>query len=48
MQLNSDGQLETLKPVDWLALREGLRAVLRSSASVDTPYIRILRRWVPE
>ena len=30
------------------ALRERLRAVLRSSAGVDTPYIRILRRWVPE
>ncbi len=48
MRLNSDGRLETLKPVEWLALRERLRAVLRSSAGVDTPYIRILRRWVPE
>ena len=29
MRLNSDGELETLKPDDWLALRERMRAVRR-------------------
>ena len=48
MRLNSDGELETLKTDDWLALRERLRAVRRASAGQDTPYLRILRRYVPE
>ena len=48
MRLNSDGELETLKPDDWLALREWMRAVRRASAGQDTPYLRILRRFVPE
>ncbi len=48
MRLNADGELETLKPDDWLALRERMRAVRRASAGQDTPYLRILRRWVPE
>ena len=46
MRLNPDGELETLKPADWLALRERLRGVLRASASADTPYLRILRKYV--
>ena len=48
MRLNPDGELETLKAVDWLALRERLRAVLRASANTDTPYLRILRKYVHE
>jgi len=40
--------LETLKPADWLALRERLRAVRRASTSADTPYLRILRKYVRE
>jgi hypothetical protein len=48
MRLNSDGELETLKPEDWLALRERLRAVRKAGAAEDTPYLRILRRYVPE
>ena len=44
----SDGELETLKPDDWLALRERMRAVRRAGAGQDTPYLRILRRFVPE
>jgi WD40 repeat protein/tRNA A-37 threonylcarbamoyl transferase component Bud32 len=48
MRLNSDGELETLKPADWLALRERMRAVSRASKGQDTPYLRILRRYVPE
>jgi dipeptidyl aminopeptidase/acylaminoacyl peptidase len=47
MRLNSDGEFETLKPDDWLALRERMRAVRRGSAALDTPYLRILRRHVP-
>ena len=43
-----DGQPETLKTDDWLALRERMRAVRRASAGQDTPYLRILRRFVPE
>ena len=48
MRLNSDGELETLKPGDWLALRERMRAVRRAGARQDTPYLRILRPFVPE
>ena len=48
MRLNSDGQMETLKPDDWRALRARLRAVRRASAGQDTPYLRILRRFVSE
>jgi WD40 repeat protein len=46
MRLNSDGELETLKPADWLALRERLRGVLRANANAETPYLRILRKYV--
>jgi hypothetical protein len=38
----------TFKPADWLALRERLRGVLRASPSADTPYLRILRKYVHE
>ncbi len=48
MRLNTDGELETLKTADWLALRERLRTVLRASASADTPYLRILRKYLRE
>jgi WD40 repeat protein len=44
MRMNPDGELETVKPDDWLALREKMRA----GAGQDTPYLRILRRFVPE
>ena len=33
-----------LKAADWLALREKLRA----SANADTPYLRILRKYLRE
>ena len=48
MRLDSDGELETLKPDDWLALQERMRAVRRASAGQDTPYLRMLGRYVPE
>ena len=48
MRLNSDGEMETLKPADWLALRERLRGVLRASVGDGTPYLRILRKYVRE
>ena len=48
MRLNSDGELETLQPDDWLALPERMRAVRRAGAGQDTPYLRILRRFVPD
>ena len=48
MRFNADGELETLTPDDWLALREQMHAVRRTSAGQDTPYLRILRRFVPE
>ena len=48
MRLNSDGELETIKTADWLALRERLRGVLRAGASADTPYLRVLRKHVRE
>jgi len=46
MRLNSDGELERLKPADWLALQERLRGVQRVSARTDTPYLRLLRKYV--
>ena len=48
VRLNRDGELETLKAADWLALRERLRGVLRLSAGQDTPYLRVLRSYVHE
>jgi hypothetical protein len=48
MRVNSDGELEPLKPSDWFALRERLRSVRRASVGQDTPYLSILRRYVPE
>ena len=48
MHLNSDGEPETLKPDDWLALRDRMRAVRHASAGQDTPYLRLLLRYVPE
>jgi len=48
MRLNPDGELETLKLADWLALRERLRVVRRASASANTPYLLILRKYVRE
>jgi tetratricopeptide (TPR) repeat protein len=48
MRLNSNGELETLSPADWLALRARLRIALRASATLGTPYTRILQQYVPE
>ena len=48
MRLNADGELETLKTSDWLALRERLRGVLRASTGQDTSYLSILRKHVRE
>jgi WD40 repeat protein len=48
MRLNSDDESEPLKAADWLALRERMRAVVRESTGQDTPYLRILRRYVSE
>ena len=47
MRLNRDGELETIK-FDWLPLCERMRAVRRATAAQDTPYHRILRRFVSE
>ena len=48
MRLNPEGEVETLKPDDWLALRERMLAVRRAGTGQDTPCLRILRRFVPE
>ena len=40
MRLNPDGEPETLKSDDWLALRERMRAVRRAGVGLDTPYLR--------
>ena len=48
MRLNPDGELETLTLVNLHTLRERMRAVRRAGAGQDTPYLRILRRFVPE
>ena len=39
---------ETHNLDDWPALRERMRAVRRAGVGQDTPYLRILRRFVPE
>ena len=46
--MNPDGALETLQAADWLALRERLRAVRRASANTDTPYLRLIRKYLRE
>lgn len=48
MRLNSEGEMEPLLQDDWLALRERMREVKRASKGQDTPYLRILRRYVAE
>ena len=48
MRIKGDGEIETLKPGDWLALQQQLRAVRHADANKDTPYLRILRRFVAE
>jgi hypothetical protein len=47
-RLNDDGEMVTLPPAEWLALREKLRGVLRAEAGQTTAYLEILRRFVPE
>jgi WD40 repeat protein len=47
-QLNSDGELEPIPPIDSLALRARLRQIVRETAAQDTPYLRILRHFVHE
>jgi hypothetical protein len=48
MRLNTDGELERLKLADWFAFRDRLRGVLRAGRGEDTPYRRILSRYVRE
>jgi WD40 repeat protein/serine/threonine protein kinase len=48
MRLNPDGELETLQPDDWFALRERMRAMRRANAGRETPYLQVLRRFVTE
>jgi hypothetical protein len=47
-RLNSDGELMTIPPADWEALREKLRGVLRAEAGAKSPYLEILRHFVRE
>ena len=48
MRFNTDGELETLSADAWLALRERLHGIRRASPNQDTPYLRVLCRFVPE
>lgn len=48
MRLNAHGEMETLTPTDWLALRESLRGVSRRAAGQDTAYLRALRVFINE
>ena len=48
MRFKADGEFESLKPDDWLALQKQLRAVRQANTGVDTPYLRILRRFLPD
>ena len=46
MRFTRDGDLEALAPADWLALLQQLRAVRQQNPAMDTPYLRILRRYL--
>jgi hypothetical protein len=46
LRLNASGELEAVPVYEWLALRARLREALRQSAGHETPYSRILRRFV--
>lgn len=46
-QLNSDGELEHLTRYPWLEIEQRLRDVLEASNDMTTPYVRILRDFVP-
>jgi len=44
-RLDSDGELESIRPADWLVLRDRLREVVRDTTTEDTFYLRILRHF---
>ena len=48
MRINGKGALEGFQPDDWLALRVLMRSKRKVTAGQDTPYVRLLRRLVPE
>jgi len=47
-RLNADGELVAIGDVEWQALRERLRAVLRTETGKKTPYLEALRHFVQE
>ena len=46
MRFTTDGEFESLQPDAWLALRKHLRAQLLATPAADTPYLRLLRRFL--
>ncbi|MCX6878942.1 MAG: protein kinase [Verrucomicrobia bacterium] len=48
MRINGMGELETLQPAEWTELLERMKARRRATAGQETPYVRVLRRFVPE
>jgi hypothetical protein len=48
MRLNIDGEAQPLLPHEWILRRERLRQVRRASAGKDTPYLRILSRFLAD
>ena len=48
MRLDANGELETLSPADWIGLGQRLRNVLHAKPTLETPYLRIVRQYVPD
>lgn len=46
MRFKQDGDFESLKPDDWLVLQKLLRTVRQENPAMDTPYLRVLRRFL--
>jgi hypothetical protein len=47
-QLNQDGELEWIPSAELMAIHDRLAMVVRDSAAAETPYLRVLRRFVHE
>ncbi len=43
-RINTDGEFEMLKPVEWLAIRSKLQEIARTSDGGNNPYLRVLHR----
>ena len=47
-RLDSNGELESIPVADSIVFRDRLRQIVNESGTQDTPYLRVLRRFVHE